>query len=109
MTPEKRLALLTSIGYHRILEVTNARKEHVMKVIYCDVCKKAIDNPIPTRNYFQIANKDLCEPCKDDLELALKSTMRTKTPFDFGWNDELTMKLIQDGMAKGRIETKAKR
>ena len=80
-----------------------------MKVIYCDVCKKPIDNPVPTRNYFQIADKDLCEPCKDDLDSAMRATLRGKTPFDYGWHDELTMKIIQDGMQRGKIEIKTKR
>jgi hypothetical protein len=80
-----------------------------MKVLYCDVCKKPIENPIPTRNYFHIADIDVCEACKDDLDLAMKNTVRTKKPFDYGWHDELTMKILHEGMQKGRIETKSRR
>lgn len=80
-----------------------------MKVIYCDVCKKPIENPTPTRNYFQIANIDLCEPCKDDLDSVMRQTLRGKAPFDYGWHDELTMKILHDGMARGKIDLKVKR
>ncbi len=80
-----------------------------MKVIYCDVCKKNIENPVPTRNYFQMADIDLCEPCKDDLDLAMKNTLRGKSPFDYGWHDELTMKILHDSMQRGKIDLKPKR
>lgn len=79
-----------------------------MKAIYCDVCKKAIENPIPTRNYFQIADIDICEPCKDDLEAALKFTLRQKAPFNYDWHDETVLKLLKDGIQRGRIDTKVK-
>jgi len=80
-----------------------------MKVLYCDVCKKPIENPTPTRNYYHIADIDICEPCKDELELAMKYTVRSKKPFDYGWHDELTMKILHDGMQRGRIDVRAKR
>lgn len=80
-----------------------------MKVIYCDVCKKPIENPIPTRNVFHVADIDICEPCKDDLDAAMKLTIRGKTPFDYGWHDELEMKILHDGIQRGRIELKNKR
>lgn len=80
-----------------------------MKVLYCDVCKKPIENPTPTRNYYHIADIDICEPCKDELELAMKYTIRQKKPFDYGWHDELTMKILHDGMQRGRIDVRVKR
>jgi len=39
----------------------------------------------------------------------MKNTVRTKKPFDYGWHDELTMKILHEGMQKGRIDTKSKR
>ena len=80
-----------------------------MKVVYCDVCKKPIENPIPTRTIFHIADIDICEPCKDELDAAMKQTVRGKTPFDYGWHDELEMKILHDGIQRGRIELKARR
>jgi hypothetical protein len=105
----KCLAQLTSIGYHEILNATNILKERYMKALYCDVCKKLIEDPEPTRNYFHIADIDVCEPCKDDLDAAMKATIRGKSPFSYEWNDELTMKILHDGMQKGRIDIKGKR
>jgi hypothetical protein len=74
-----------------------------MKVLYCDVCRKPVENPVPTRNFFHIADIDICEPCKDELESAVKYTLRGKKPFDYSWYDELTLKLLRDGMQRGKI------
>lgn len=80
-----------------------------MKVLYCDVCKKAIENPVARRNYFHIADIDICEPCKEDLDRAMRYTLRGKSPFMFDWHDELTLRLLHEGMQKGRIEIKSRR
>ena len=74
-----------------------------MEVNYCDVCKKPIENHIPTRTIYRIADIEVCEPCKDDLELAIKYTVRGKQPFDYGWYDELSLKFLRDGVQKGKI------
>ena len=74
-----------------------------MKVLYCDVCKKAVENPVPSRSFFHIADIDICEPCKDELDAAVKYTIRGKKPFDYSWFDELTLKLLRDGMQRGKI------
>lgn len=74
-----------------------------MKVLYCDVCKKAVENPYPMRNFFHIADIDICESCRDDLEAAKKTTLRTKKPFDMAWYDEFVLKLLHEGMQKGKI------
>jgi len=74
-----------------------------MKVQYCDVCKKPVENPVPTRNFFHIADIDICEPCKDELEMAVKYTLRGKKPFDYSWYDELTMKILRDSVQRGKI------
>jgi hypothetical protein len=77
-----------------------------MEVNYCDVCKKPIENPIPTRSIFRIADIDICEPCKDDLDIAMRHTVRGKQPFDYGWYDEFSLKLLRDGVQKGKILSK---
>ncbi|HTX72222.1 MAG TPA: hypothetical protein VMC79_05295 [Rectinemataceae bacterium] len=79
-----------------------------MKVLYCDVCKKQVDNPIPTRTFFHIADIDICEPCKDDLEAAVKYTVRGKKPFDYAWYDEMTMKILRDSVQRGKINIPAR-
>jgi hypothetical protein len=74
-----------------------------MKVLYCDVCKKAVEDPIPTRTFFHIADIDICEPCRDELEAAMKYTLRGKKPFDYSWYEELKLKLLRDGIQRGKI------
>lgn len=77
-----------------------------MEVNYCDVCKKPIETPLPGRSIFRVADIDICEPCKDELELAIKATMRGKQPFDYGWYDELSLKILREGIQKGKIAIK---
>jgi hypothetical protein len=77
-----------------------------MEMNYCDVCRKAVENPIPTRTFYRVADIDICESCKDDLEVAVKNTVRTKQPFDYGWYDELSMKILKEGVQKGKITLK---
>jgi len=74
-----------------------------MKVLYCDVCKNSVENPIPTRTFFHIADIDICEGCRDELELAIKYTMRGKKPFNYGWYDELKLKILRDGIQRNKI------
>jgi len=76
-----------------------------MKRLSCDVCKKEVVDPIPARTFFHIREYDLCELCRDDLELAVKQTVRTKKPFDFAWFEQLRISLIQDGVKRNRIVT----
>ncbi len=74
-----------------------------MKQLFCDVCKKEVVDPIPSRTFFHIREFDLCETCRDDLESAVKNSVRNKKPFDFMWYDKLRVDLIQDGVKKNRI------
>ena len=77
-----------------------------MELNYCDVCQNAVDPAVPTRTFFRVADIDICEACKDDLELAVKDTIRGKQPFDYGWYDELTMRILQEGVLKHKISVK---
>ena len=77
-----------------------------MEMNYCDVCRKVVENPIPTRTFYRVADIDICESCKDDLEVAVKYTVRNKQPFDYGWYDELSMKILKEGVQKGKITLK---
>lgn len=74
-----------------------------MKHLFCDVCKKEVLDPIPSRTFFNVREFDLCETCRDDLESAVKNTVRMKKPFDFMWYDKLRVDLIQEGVKKNRI------
>jgi hypothetical protein len=74
-----------------------------MKTITCDVCRKAIENPSAARNYFHLANYDICEPCKDQLDLGIKQIIRTKEPFNYDWYDRLMLDSIAKAIPKGKF------
>ena len=80
-----------------------------MKALYCDVCKNAIEKPISERTYFHIADYDICESCKEDLDRASRFTLRGKKPFDYHWYNDMTLAIIKEGTVKKRIEVKSKR
>ncbi|HAE23031.1 MAG TPA: hypothetical protein DCG47_12000 [Spirochaetaceae bacterium] len=74
-----------------------------MKQLFCDICKKEVVDPVPGRTFFHIREFDLCEPCRDDLDAAVKMTVRTKKPFDFAWYEKLRYDLLQTGAKSNRI------
>ena len=74
-----------------------------MKHLFCDVCKKEVVDPIPSRTFFCLREFDMCESCRDDLEAAVKYSVRSKKPFDFAWFDKLRVDLVTDGVKKNRI------
>ena len=74
-----------------------------MEINVCDVCKKPIEHPQPRWTIFRYADIDICEPCEDELELSMKQTIRGKKPFDYGWYDELALKLLHESIQKGKI------
>lgn len=77
-----------------------------MKHIYCDVCKREIVDPIPHRTFFTVGHVEFCEPCRDDMEAAVKGTVRVKAPFDYSWYDDLRLKVLEQGVQKGKIDFK---
>ncbi len=77
-----------------------------MEVNYCDVCKKPIEKPRPNWTIHRVADIDICESCKDEYELAIKQIMRGKQPFDYSWYDELSLRVLREGIQKGRIVVK---
>jgi formylmethanofuran dehydrogenase subunit B len=74
-----------------------------MKKLICDVCKHTVDDPVVNRNYFHICHRDICEPCKDALELSLKQTVRTKEPFNYEWYSKLMHDDIEKAIQKGKF------
>jgi len=77
-----------------------------MRTLTCDVCKKDIQSPVPDRNFFQIAHRDICEHCHDELELQLKTAIRAKSPFDYEWYNALVQDSIEKAMKKGKFDSK---
>jgi hypothetical protein len=78
----------------------------VMKTLTCDICKKSISQPVVGRNYFHLAHRDICESCKDQLELSLKPVVRTKQPFAYEWYDRLLQDSIEKAMQTGKFENR---
>ncbi|MDR1446676.1 MAG: hypothetical protein LBI90_07275 [Treponema sp.] len=74
-----------------------------MKTLTCDVCRKAIQQPVSNRNYFHMAHRDICESCHDALEAEIKPVVRTKQPFNYEWYDRLVTDSIEKGIQKGKI------
>lgn len=72
-----------------------------MQSVYCDICKKKVDNPMTGRTFHYYAKHSICEPCKDNLELQVKKTIREKDPFATEWYtkyiDDSITKAIQKG------------
>jgi len=75
-----------------------------MKAIICDVCKKAVQQPIHRRNYFHLGHRDLCESCKEELDLVLRPVIRTREPFNYEWFNQVQQDLIEKAMEQGKFE-----
>ena len=74
-----------------------------MKTLTCDVCRHQIQQPVPYRNYFHMAHRDICEPCHDDLEAVIKPVVREKQPFNYEWYTRLVQESIEKAIQKGKF------
>jgi RNase P subunit RPR2 len=74
-----------------------------MKTLICDVCRHTLKEPIPGRTYFHICHRDICESCKDDLEVGIKNTVRTKDPFNYAWYSKLILDNVEKAIQKGKF------
>jgi len=74
-----------------------------MKTLNCDVCRGKMEEPVPNRNYFHMCHRDICEKCKDALELSIKPTVRTKNPFNYEWYSKLVYDNIEKAIQKGKF------
>lgn len=77
-----------------------------MKTLTCDVCKKAINNPTAERNYWHITNHDVCESCKDQLEVVLKPVVRAKAPFSYEWYGRLLLDSVEKAVQRGKFDVR---
>jgi hypothetical protein len=71
-----------------------------MTAIVCDACKKAVPGARKDENYFSLLDKDICEPCHDNLRDAVKKQMRTRRPYLFKDYQELLTRNL--GQMTGR-------
>ena len=74
-----------------------------MITINCDICKKRMDNPITDKTFFYYANASICEPCKDNLEYAMKPQVRAKEPFTMDWYEKLMRDSLAKACQRGRV------
>lgn len=73
-----------------------------MKTLYCDICQKELAEPVPSRNYFQIREYDVCEPCKDAIDSKLRPIVRNHFPFSTDWYEQQVIGLIEKGVSARR-------
>jgi len=77
-----------------------------MKTLNCDICQNVIESPTPSRNYFHVAHRDVCESCHDKLEYLIKPTVRTKSPFSYDWYTKTFQDNIEKSIQKGKVDVK---
>ena len=73
-----------------------------MQTITCDACKKKVDNPFTDRTFFYVGQHNICEACKVNLDEQIRSTVRTKDPFDYQWYSKLIMDNLAKSVSKGK-------
>ena len=74
-----------------------------MQTIVCDICKKKMDEPITNRTFFYFGQHGICEPCRDNLEVAVKPHVRSKEPFAMDWYRKLVSDTLDKATQKGKI------
>jgi hypothetical protein len=74
-----------------------------MKTLTCDVCRHKMEEPVTGRTYFHICHRDLCEPCKDDLEALIKPVLRSQEPFNYEWYTRLIRESVEKAVQKGKF------
>jgi hypothetical protein len=77
-------------------------EEFVMKKLTCDVCHKDITLEVNGRGYSHVANIDICEDCRDKMNLELRPILRTKQPFNYEWYDRLVRDSLTKAISRGR-------
>ncbi|MDR2543429.1 MAG: hypothetical protein LBC80_08295 [Treponema sp.] len=73
-----------------------------MQTISCDVCRKKVEDSITGRSFFYFAQFNVCEACKDNLEVQIKSTIRNKDPFSYDWYNKLVVDNLNKSVSRGR-------
>jgi len=73
-----------------------------MVSIYCDACKKKMDDPQPNKDFFYYAGFGVCEECKDKLEYQVKPQVRAREPFSMEWYEKVINDTFGKAAQKGR-------
>jgi hypothetical protein len=75
-----------------------------MKTLYCDVCGRTLENAIPERTYWHIGPHEVCESCKDSLEVILKPEVRVRQPFSYDWYLKMIGESVEKAVSKGKFQ-----
>jgi len=73
-----------------------------MKALYCDICKKELHNPVVERSYYHIREFEICETCKDALDMRLRPVVREHFPYSVEWYEQQVVGLIERGVSTSR-------
>jgi hypothetical protein len=73
-----------------------------MQTITCDICKKKVEDSITGSSFFYYADHSVCEDCKDNLELQIKTTIRGTDPFAYEWYSKYVDDIITKAIQKGK-------
>jgi len=73
-----------------------------MLTITCDVCRKKVDDPFTGRTFFYYGEYNVCEACKENMEVQIRNTLRTKEPFTYEWYDKLIRESLSKSISKGK-------
>jgi len=72
-----------------------------MVSVYCDVCRKKIDDP-SEKTIFYYSDYSVCESCKDNLELQIKSQVRARDPYVTDWYEKYVNDIFSKAVQKGK-------
>lgn len=74
-----------------------------MKSLYCDICRKEIESPVAEWNYFHIREFDVCDPCKQQLDIRLRPIVLKHFPYSPEWYEQTVIGMLEKGSSAGRI------
>jgi hypothetical protein len=71
-----------------------------MTAIVCDACKKAVPGARNGYNYSVVLDKELCEPCMDELLNVTKVQMKNRRPYTFKEYNEFLVRNLGEMIAR---------
>jgi len=70
--------------------------------VYCDVCKKKVEDPVTNSSFFYYSNFSVCEDCKDSLENQVKVQVRATEPYTTAFYEKLIDDTFGKAVQKGK-------
>jgi hypothetical protein len=61
-----------------------------------------VDDAVTGRTFYYFGSFNVCEACKDNLEVQIKGTVRTKDPFTYDWYNKLILDNLGKAVSKGK-------